>query len=52
MKGMVPPMPMYMAGLPKKLWEAACMAVCTQGAKVGAFQPVWGVSSSNRTRAP
>ena len=52
MKGMLPPVPMYMASRPKKFLEAVCTADSSQGSLDGAFHPPMLDSSSNLTCAP
>jgi hypothetical protein len=52
MNGMLPPVPMYSAGLPKKACEAACMEAASHGATGGAFQPPMAESTRNSTCAP
>ncbi len=52
MKGIVPPMPMYIASLPKKFFDADDIAAASHGAVEGAFQPSAPGSASYRTFAP
>ena len=52
MKGIVPPSPMYIAGLPKNSRLEASIACSSQGDIAGAFQPVLAFSSSRLTCAP
>ena len=52
MNGMVPPSPMYIAGLPKNSSLAWSMASDSHGDRAGAFQPVLAFSSVRVTCAP
>src|SRR5438445_10232573 len=52
MKGMEPPSPHVMGGLPKKVFEARSMDCSGQGAVGGAAQPAPPFSGSKFTCAP
>src|SRR5207302_183527 len=52
MKGMVPPSPIAIDGLPKQPREARSTACASQGASGGASQPAADVSPVKVTRAP
>ena len=52
MKGIVPPSPKAIGGLPKHPADARATACESQGASAGASQPVDDFSPSKVTRAP
>ena len=51
MKGMEPPSPWKATGLPKAAWLALFSEASSQGARLGAFQPLSPRGTSNTTSA-
>ena len=49
MNGIVPPVPMYIDGLPKNASDALCMEASSQSATGGAFHPAIVDSTLNET---